>query len=509
MKAITRLLAALVLLSPLGAASIHASDPVSRDSIMNVVHAAEASNPEALNILGTWYYMGENLSQDYSLAARMWAKAASMGNVAAIGNLGMCYQYGQGVERDSIKAMGLYTKSLRAGNPELMESLRHQADSGSSFECAAMGHFLTEGIGCKRDYPAAGRYYAVLAKRGDVEAMRDAGLAFLNGKEYKDALKWFKSGTEQGNITCTYYYGSMLVDGLGTEANPSRGFVYALKAAEGGLANAQYLVSRLYREGRGVAASATEADAWLGKAAYKGLAKAMFEYGLLAASKNDFIVASYMFSWLNNRRSFVPQMKSLFTPTDTANILDTPFAHFAMAVKAINAGDFKTARNEIKALKKGKGPYVEILEAQILMSPLNEKRDINKAVKQLTKLAEKDDYARLLLARIYERGTDGIDVDTAMARQLLETAADNNFYPAVIALGNDYYEGLFGIRDYSLAVDCYRRAYNEGWLLADAASRFATCLDEAQGTVLNPSLASKINSQKYPAALTDFTALIP
>lgn len=515
MKLITNILAALVLLSPLTAAAqtaeteTPAAQPVSRDSIMTVVQAAKGSSPESLNIMGNWYYLGENLEQDYNLAARMWAKAASLGNVAAIGNLGMCYQFGHGVEQDSVKAMGLYTKSLRQGNPGLFESIRGQADCGSAFECAAMGHFLTEGIGCKKDYLAGAKYYTVLARRGDVDAMRDAGLAFLNGKDYKNALTWFKKGSEAGNVTSTYYYGRLLVEGLGTTADPSRGFVFAMKAAEAGLANAQYLVSQLYREGKGVSASVTEADKWLRTAAYQGLPKAMFDYALVAAAKNEFVEASYLFSWLRTRKSFIPQMKALFAPTDTTNILDTPFGHYTLALQSMDKKDFKAAKEHIKALKKAKADIYQILEAQMLLNPDYDKHDTGKALKQLTRLAETSDYARVLLARIYERGIEGVEVDTAMARQLLDAAAANGFALAMVDLGNAYYEGIMGVRDYATAVDYYRSAYDNGFLLSDAASRFATCLDEAQGTVLNPALAAKINGLRYPASIMDFLQIVP
>lgn len=510
MKLFRNIATALILLSPLAAAAQSTeSEPVSRDSIMVVVQAAKASDPEALNIMGTWYYLGQNLEQDYTLAARMWAKAASMGNVEAIGNLGVCYQYGRGVEADSVKAMGLYTKSLRMGNQELFDSIRREADLGHPFECAVMGHFLSKGIGCKKNYGEAATYYVKLAKLGDVDAMREAALCYLNGKDYKNALTWFKKGTEAGDTTSTYYYGLMLADGMGVKPDPAMGFVYARKAADEGMAAAQLLVSRLYREGRGVDASATEANRWLRLAAYNNNARAMFDYAELSARQNNYIAAAYMMSCLQARNSYVPQLKALFTPTDTTNLLNTPFGHFALALKAIEKADFKAAKAQIKALKKAKIDMADILDAQILLNPAYDKHNVHKGIKQLTKLAEKSDYARLILAGIYLRGIDGVEVDVIKARQLLEQASANGFTPADIALGNAYYEGLLGVTDYENAVEYYGRAYQSGMLLADAAGRYATCLDEGNGTILKPALAATINALKYPSAIVDFLRLVP
>lgn len=120
MKLHNILLASLILLSPLTAKAAQADDDtVSRDSIMAVIEAAKESDPVALNTLGLWYYNGRNLELDYTNAARMFAKAASLGNVEAIGNLGICYRYGHGVEQDSLRAAGLYERSVREGNAAL------------------------------------------------------------------------------------------------------------------------------------------------------------------------------------------------------------------------------------------------------------------------------------------------------------------------------------------------------------------------------------------------------
>lgn len=509
MKYINGFLTALVLLSPFAVAARTAPQmTVPRDSVVAVAARAEAGDPAAINTLGMWYYTGENLEQDYTLAARFFARAAKDGDVAAIGNLGLCYQYGNGVEADSVKAMGLYTKSLRAGNPGLLEAIRANADRGSAFDCAAMGYFLTEGIGCKTDYALAAHYYAVLAARGDVNAMRDAGLAYLNAKDYKNSVAWFKKGALAGELTSTYYYGRLLCEGLGVNADPTMGFVYILKAAESGMGNAEYYASKLYREGRGVAASAPQADRWLRTAAYHGLPRAIYDYSLMQASRNEFVEASFLFSWLKDRRSFVPQMQALFTASDTTNILSTPFGHYAMALAMIRDGKFKDARKEIKAIGKAGGAISDVLEAQMLLNPAYDKHDVRKAVKMLTKAAEKDNYARVILGGIYERGAEGVEPDSAKALEYYNLAAADNFAPAFVALGNYYYEGLHGGRDTIEAVRWYRRAFESGYMTGDAANRYITCLNEGEGTPDNPSMARKVEARKYPAAITDFISLV-
>lgn len=504
MKLHNILLASLILLSPLTAKAAQADDDtISRDSIMAVIEAAKESDPVALNTLGLWYYNGRNLQLDYTNAARMFAKAASLGNVEAIGNLGICYRYGHGVEQDSLRAAGLYERSVREGNAALFSQLKAEADKGGIFECASVAHFYNDGIGTARDFALAGHYYGLIARKGDITAMRQAGVAYLNAKDYKKALEWLRKGALAGDTVSEYYYGSMLAEGLGCTADPSSGFVYALKAAEAGNANAMYLVSKLYREGRGVAASRTQADSWLAKAAYKGLAKAIYDYALIAVEKNEITEAAYLFSWLQSRNSFVPQMKALFDPAAEGNVLATPFGHYTLALKAIEAGDFKTAKNEIKALRKDKLGIADILEVRILLSPANEKRDVAKAVKQLAKLSEKDAYAAYLLGLLYERGTEGLEPDPDKALEYLTLASDKGFMLAGDALGNAYYEGSFGARDAALARQAYDAQYSRGVMLAAAASRYAAAI---QG--LNDALAKKVTSMKYPESIDTYLTLV-
>lgn len=513
MKLIRNILATLVLLSPamVKAQEITPTPELSRDSIVAVVEAAEASDPEALNILGSWYYTGTGLEKDYSVAARLWAKAAQLGNIAATGNLGMCYQMGHGVEADSVRAMGLYTKSLRMGNHDLFESLRSAADRGQSFECFAVAHFYNEGIGCTRDYATAGKYYALMARKGNVIAMRDAGVAFLNAKDYNNAINWFAKGAAAANITCNYYYGRMLVEGLGCTADPSKGFVEALKAADAGLANAQYFVSQLYADGRGVSASASESARWLRVAAFQGLSRAMLDYGELAAREDNYLDASYMFSWLARRKSYVAQMTALFSPEAENSLAETLFGHYTLALKAIAAGDVKSARDEIKFLKKNKSSITDILEAQLLLSPANEKRDVKKAVKMLTKLADKENaLAAYILASLYERGIADSDftADPAKAKELYLQAIEAGYEPANIAMGNFFYEGLGGSKDTRAAVDFYHTAYEAGYMLSDAASRYSSCLETGSGVARNENVAKKLADQKYPVSFTDYLEIL-
>lgn len=458
MKFTTLLLAFLILLPSATAKAHNDTAVVSRDSVMAVLNAAKDSDPDALNHLGIWYYEGANVERDYTIAARFFAKAASLGHADAAGHLGLCYRLGHGVEADSIRAMHLFDSAISAGNSQVFSSLKAEADTGDTFATAAVAHFLDEGIGTARDYALAAHYYSQLAHKkggGDTTTVRQTGVAYFNALDYKNAIEWLRKGALCSDSTCEYLYGLMLVEGLGCSADCTSGFVFALNAAKDGNIDAMRLVARLYREGKGISASAAQADCWLRKATYLGDHEAIFDYALIAIKKNEIIEAAYLLSWLQARNSFVPQVKALFDEKNDDNILSTPFGHYTLAISAIAAGDFKAAKKEIKALKKAKIAIADVLEAQILLSPANEKRDIAKAVKQLAKTAEKNAYAAYTLAQLYRRGTDGLAPNREKAIKYQAMVAEAGF----IFADDDLYTGCIDANEASPAKNASSMQY--------------------------------------------------
>lgn len=106
---------------------------VSQDSINKVVRLANNGSAREQNIVGTWYYTGDNLPKDYKRAATWWSKAAKQNYPMAIGNLGLCYQMGNGVTADSLTAVKLYQKSLKEGNTALLTQQTKYAEGGNVF----------------------------------------------------------------------------------------------------------------------------------------------------------------------------------------------------------------------------------------------------------------------------------------------------------------------------------------------------------------------------------------
>lgn len=77
---------------------------------------AKEGNAHAMMVLGTMYYEGVNIEQDYTKARKWYEKAAAAGDVWAINNLGYCYYYGREIQVDYQKAYGYFGRAASLGN---------------------------------------------------------------------------------------------------------------------------------------------------------------------------------------------------------------------------------------------------------------------------------------------------------------------------------------------------------------------------------------------------------
>ena len=87
--------------------------------------------------LGSMYYYGLGVLQDYGEAVRWWRVAADQGHTAAQYNLGLMYGNGQGVPQDDIAAHMWANFAAAQGNENARRLRDLLADGMSSREIAA------------------------------------------------------------------------------------------------------------------------------------------------------------------------------------------------------------------------------------------------------------------------------------------------------------------------------------------------------------------------------------
>lgn len=99
-------------------------------------------------------------------------------------------------------------------------------------------------------------------------------------KKYAEALDWYRKAAEQGLADAQYLYACMLAEGAAAPPQPTHAAKWFRDAADQNHPEAQFNLAMLYAEGKGLPESASEAAKWLRKSAEGGYATAQF---LLAA----------------------------------------------------------------------------------------------------------------------------------------------------------------------------------------------------------------------------------
>ena len=466
-------------------ASQSAAHNISQDSINNVIRLANAGDSRAENIVGTWYYTGDNLPQDYERAFKWWGRSAKKGNAIAVGNMGLCYQTGNGVAApDSVMAVKLYKKSLQIGNNALFNQQVKFAESGNVFSAMLISDCYQNGVGVAQDADKSLHFLEIAANKGCESAVSQIGVRLLNAGKHAEAAKWFLKGIDDGDLKSVYFYGLLLLEGNGIDRDESKGFNYILRAARDGFPMAQYMVGECYLEGKGVTADKDTAYEWILKAASNGVAKAQFAAGIAYAEGTDLPVNyQQALLWLTKSadNGYARRVAALFKQGGEPSLLSTPFYNYILGMNYyLNERNFDKALAEFKIVSKAKNVSAKTMEGLIQADPDYAKYNAKKAAGTLKTAAKTDPVAMLALGKMYEAG-DGVKKDTEAAMKYIKGASDAGFAEAQCYLADMYYEGRGVGQNYQMAVDLYRKAAAQDQLTPSAANRFAVCYENGYG----------------------------
>lgn len=140
------------------------------------------------------------------------------------------------------------------------------------------------GIGTKRDFRKAYKFFLLAALLGDSAAEFSVGAYLEAGvgtrRDPQQAVLWFAKAAAQGDTDGIYSLGRCYAEGIGVRKDAHRAFRLIELAAARGDADAEYSLGLSYRFGRGVRRDLAEGFRWLLKAAKKGEAAAQFSVGL-------------------------------------------------------------------------------------------------------------------------------------------------------------------------------------------------------------------------------------
>lgn len=124
--------------------------------------AAEKGEVWAQFTLGTSYFAGEGVTQDYFLAASWLRLAAMQGHSISQFNLGVMHQNGQGVPKNYAEAVKWYRLSAAQDYTSAQYNL---------------GLMYALGYGVPQDYVKAHLWFNIAGAKGDKQAAKDRDVA--------------------------------------------------------------------------------------------------------------------------------------------------------------------------------------------------------------------------------------------------------------------------------------------------------------------------------------------
>ncbi len=477
------------------------------DSLKNVLALAKKGDAVAQNEVGSWYYRGRHVKQNYEEALQWWSKSAKQGNILAIGNMGLCYQTGHGIAADSVKASHLYIRSIKGGNKALFNQNVELAKNGSIFSNMLIAECLLNGYGVSKDAAKAIPFLANAANKNCVLAQRELAMTLLNGKKAMEAAPWFKKGAENGDIPCTFYYGKMLVEGLGVKQNKKDGANYLLKAADAGFPQAMLCVGNCYMDGDGLTKNADQAVKWYKLAAGKDVHQAQWNlaqcYREGDGTSVNYDQALYWYAQAS-AKGHTRAFKNLITDS----IPGSPFVAYMKGMKSYLNKDYDEALKQFKVVEKANIADGKVMEAAIIANANYAKHNMKKGIKLLNDAAKTNAQAMYLLGALYEAGK-GVEKNMSTAVEYMTKAAEMGYGTAECALADMYFEGRGVEQNYGKAVELYAKADAQGQLTENAAKRYASCYEDGKGVLeVNKGKAAEILKANHKSQITELLIFI-
>ena len=200
------------------------------------LRAADQSHEKALCLLGTMLKRGYGCQQDPGSALLRFEQAAKLGNAESMFQLGRMYENGEGTPQDEQKAKRYYRQAADAGHEQAKVSLikislaRTDQDKAQDYFRQSENSF----------------------KAGEIQTA-------LSQLEMAASLGYAPAQLKLG----TFHLKNFLVN----HPDPEKGVELIRKAAESGIAAAQYLTARLYYEGKEIKQDHRLSFEWCMKAA--------------------------------------------------------------------------------------------------------------------------------------------------------------------------------------------------------------------------------------------------
>jgi uncharacterized protein len=230
------------------------------------------------------YLAGRGVTQDLSLAAYWYEKAAAAGDPRAQLETGYLYEAGIGVPRDPALAFHWYQLAASAGlahakaslgiaylwgtgvaknGPMAAQLFSEAAAKGSGLAAGYLGNMYSRGLGIAQDDAAAQRWYMKGVKLHDPMSEFSMGSILFAGKDHapdlRSAAKLLRESAASGYVPAMHLLGFLLVRNPALAKSPDEAVALLNESAAAGTWRSSVVLGILARDGNGVPASASAA----------------------------------------------------------------------------------------------------------------------------------------------------------------------------------------------------------------------------------------------------------
>ena len=426
---------------------------VNKEALRELCSVGDA---EALYFLGFNLVMGIGGKVDKAEAVRLLETAVSKGHTRSAVKLAECYFNGWGAAEDAHKAMELLAKYPAPENKKYNYLL---------------GRAYYYGDDVEKDYTKAFSYFEQSAKLGLGKAKDYLGDCYYYGqgvkKDLYEAARCYKDAADNHrNANAAHSLAFMYIHGEGVPKDDKKAVDYFMIAAEGGIVQAQRIISQEYVSGNILDRDYEAARVWIEKAVDRGDVVAQIILGHYYASD---------FGYRDDRKAF-----KLF---EKAAATEHPKAMYELGVSYIEGRGTavnleKGIQHLMAATEKNSADACELLAKmyQFGIKHYNGQSNytnLSEALVYARKFVELTDDAEaqcLLASILQESGND------REAKTWYQKAVDNNSESAKLALSKIY---ILGGTNYSDAVSMLETISSEQ--SGEAQYLLAYCLENGYG----------------------------
>ncbi|ORX92101.1 HCP-like protein [Basidiobolus meristosporus CBS 931.73] len=248
--------------------------PVDHEKAFNLyVQASKQNHPEATYRAAVCYEVGAGTKRDYSRAVQFFRKAAILGDTAAMYKLGMTLLKGllnqNPNPREAITWLKRAASNADTDNPHALHEL------GLCYEKEGIPSIIP-------DETYARELYTQAAQLGYAPSQFKLGSCYEYGTiscpvDPRRSIAWYTRAAEQGDPEAELALSGWYLTGAEgiLKQSDTEAYLWARKAADKGLAKAEYAVGYYSEVGIGVRQDLDEAKKWYMRAAAQGNKRAM------------------------------------------------------------------------------------------------------------------------------------------------------------------------------------------------------------------------------------------